>query len=445
MKNRRIVFRGIRKSAFLSRKVTSKAANFSGRVEKKADRIINGTDPTVQIHEKVLQEKVFSDALVETTPIHPAMPLPGRPAAINLLIPSLQNSSFFGGTATALIFAADIAKKKQMPLRIVETLKHGKAKVSQLAEFLGSQGYLFTIEDITLMNLAGRKYNHYGYIDIHPQDIYIASAWWDAHLLDKLPLLNKFIYLIQDFEPIFYNNSDQYVLAEETYRNKSFVPVFNTKLMYTFMKSRGYAGIPTKNPLFFEPAVNVGKRVGYAVEKQRNQKRRLFIYGRPSVHRNLFYRALEVVDNSFASEGLEPNKWEVYMAGQDNLPNILLDCGVTVNNLGKLSLDDYYSFAKTIDLGLSLMMAPHPSYPPLELSSIGAVVVTTKYETKEDLTSYNGNIVTSDSTTSSLVSALKCASELSYAERIRNAESTNLPNDWHSSLKSVVDHLEKII
>lgn len=443
MSKRKTVFRGIRKGAYLTRKVTSKAANFSGRVENKADRIIHGTDPTILIHEKVLQEQIFSEALPEITSIHPAMPIPGRKAAVNLLIPSLQNSSFFGGTATALIFAAKVAQEKKMPLRVVETLKHGNTKAFLLQKFLAEQGFKFNISDIVLMNLAGRKHNHYGYIDMHPEDVFIASAWWDAHLLDKLPLLQKFIYLIQDFEPIFYNNSDQYILAEETYNNTSFIPVFNTELMYEFMKKRGYKGIPKENALFFEPAINIGKKIGYSKKKKAGSKQILFIYGRPSVHRNLFYRAIEAVDKAFATEILTSDKWEVYMAGQDKLPNILLDSGVTVKNLGKMSMEEYYDFAKTVDLGVSLMMAPHPSYPPLELASLGAAVVTTSYKTKTDLTKYCNNIFVQNSTLDSLVDGIKKAGSVSYETRLKNAELASYGVIWNETLDKLVKKLSK--
>lgn len=434
---KKAAFRAIRKTAYLTRRATNKAANLSGRVENKASKIINGTDPTVQIHKKILQEKVNAEALPEITPIHPAMPLTGRKAAVNLFIPSLQNSSFFGGTATALIVSAKLAVEKNMPLRIAETLKHGNAKPEQLRDFLQASGVEFKLSDITLMSLAGRKYNHYGYIDLHPDDIFLASAWWDAHLLNELPLQKKFIYLIQDFEPIFYNNSDQYVLAEETYRNNSFIPLFNTKLMREFMQKRGYAGIGN-DELYFEPAVNIGKRIGYAPPKSNGQRRKLFIYGRPSVHRNLFYRALYVVDRAFSNRVLVPEDWEVYMAGQDKLPDVLLDCGVAVQNLGKLSLDEYYKFAKTIDLGVSLMMAPHPSYPPLELASLGAAIVTTTYSNKQDLSVYSKNIIVTDSSTDNLVKAVGYAAKVPYSDRIENAKNSNIPSDWQLSLQDVI-------
>jgi hypothetical protein len=436
-------FRGVRKAAHISRKAFSKAANLSGRVEKKADRIIHGTDPIIQIHDKVLFEKIYAEAIPEIIPIHPALPLPGSLGTITLFIPSLQRSSFFGGTATALIFAAKMAEKKSMHIRIVETLVHGQAKSEDLSAFLNSNGFKIKTDEIKIVNLAGRKYNHYGYIEIHPDDVYIASAWWDAYLLERLPLLSKFIYLIQDYEPIFYNNSDHFILSESTYHSDKYIPVCNTKLMYDFMCGKGYANI-AKSGVYFEPAIGVREKYGLSLEKKAGQKKRIFVYGRPAVHRNLFYNALESINQAFSTYQLDGNEWEIYMAGQDGVADILLDAGLTAKNLGKMPIEQYYEFARTIDVAVSLMLAPHPSYPPLELASLGATVVTTKYQNKADLQKYSKNIIITDADQAKITECIVKAANVSYNQRIRNTKNDTITNDWHKALKEVVDKVSKL-
>lgn len=427
-------FRGVRKSAHLSRKVFSKAANFSGRVEHKADRILHGTDPTIKLHDTLLFEKVFAEAIPEITPIHPALPLAGRKACVTLLIPSLQKSSFFGGTATALIFAGMLAKNKAMPLRIVETLRHGAASEASLVEFFMASDINFEQSQITIIDMSPRTYNHYGYLDIHPQDEYVASAWWDAYLLDQLPLLKKYIYLIQDYEPIFYNNSDKYVLSEQTYRSDKFIPVCNTQLMYAFMCKKGYKNIES-NALWFEPAVAVAPK---PKQKTTPGKRKLFIYGRPSVARNLFFYTLMCLDEVFTSYQLVGSDWDIYMAGQDNLADMILSSGVHVKNLGKMDMDQYHLLVQDTDLAISPMMAPHPNYPTLEFASAGAVVVTTKYETKHDLSMYSENIIVSDLDKTSFMAAIVKAAGL---KPNKQANSSRISADWHVALKDVIAKL----
>ncbi len=429
--------RGVRKASYLSRRVFTKAANFSGRVEQKADRIIHGTDPVITLKDKILFEEIYYKNNAYTTPIHPALPRANRKPAITLLIPSLQKSSFFGGTATALIFSAKLASAQGKDLRVVETIKHGKSTASDLTTFLKGNQISLPSTRIFLIDLSPRTYKNYGYIDMHPEDIFVASAWWDAYLISKLPLQNKFVYLIQDFEPIFYSNSDYSVLAESTYHSEKFLPVCNTELMYKFMSHRGYKHIIERG-LWFEPAVGVGHRVGHSPKKQPDEKKRLFLYGRPSVERNLFYLGLSVLNELFGTYQLDSSEWEVFMAGQDGIANILLEGGIEVQNLGKMSFDEYYDFAKTVDVALSLMLAPHPSYPPLELSSIGAAVVTTQYETKQSLEQYSKNIMCVPADPKKLEQAVLQAAALPYETRLKNAKASSLHADWNKSLDAII-------
>lgn len=435
--------RVIRKLARIGNKTLSKGARLTSRIENKASRILDGTDFSIKTAESVPFEQVYYNSLPYVTPINPSLPAIGAVPTVTLLIPTLDNKSFFGGTATALVVAAKLAKKSGKKLRIVQTLKTGVA-TSGLEAFFASENVSMKEEDIQVMSVAERKYNFYGYLSIHPDDIFIASAWWDAHLIAQLPLSRKFIYLVQDFEPIFYNNSDMFVLAEETYKNDRFVPVCNTKLMYDFMRGREYPAFLQKDAAWFEPAVSRIKS-GKVQKKAKGEKQRIFLYGRPDVHRNLFFSALKSLNDVFQSNELVAAEWEVYMAGQDNVPDITLPGGLKIKNLGKMKMQEYVDFSKTIDIAVSPMMAPHPNYPTLEFSSIGTAVITTKYENKQLLTNYTKNIIMSDSTSEAMAKAIVAASKLSYEERIKNASSASILTSWDESLDAVVTKLLKAI
>jgi hypothetical protein len=52
-----------------------------------------------------------------------------------------------------------------------------------------------------------------------PLDAYVASAWPTAHVLaSRADLATRRLYFIQDFEPFFYPQGSEYVLAEDSYR-----------------------------------------------------------------------------------------------------------------------------------------------------------------------------------------------------------------------------------
>lgn len=442
MSVKKFVIRSARKSARLSGKMLNKGLRLTNKVEDKATRILSGTDYSIQADEKIALEKIYYNTLPYVTPLNPSLPAIGSEPTVTLLLPTLDDKSFYGGTATALIVAGRIAELEKRKLRIVQTLKTGATK--NLSEFFMGHGIKLDNEQLKVISVADRAYNVYGYISMHPDDIFVASAWWDAHLISQLPLKKKFIYLVQDFEPIFYNNSDMYVLAEETYKGKGFIPLCNTELMYEFMKNRNYPAFVSEKSYWFEPAVSRIES-GVATDKSEHQKKRMFVYGRPNVHRNLFLTALSSVDLAFKLGYLDRNEWEVFMAGQDKLPDIQLTSGISIKNLGKMDVDKYNEFSKSIDIALSPMMAPHPNYPTLEFASIGSSVVTTKYSNKTDLSRYSKNIIVSDIGVESIAGAIKEAAKQSYKTRIKNIESNAIPSDWATTLDGPLKKLLKKI
>ena len=60
------------------------------------------------------------------------------------------------------------------------------------------------------------------------------------------------------------------------------------------------------------------------------------------------------------------------------------------------------------DILLSLMLSPHPSYPPLEMAASGGLVVTTSYEGKSarQLASLSANIVATEPTLEAITAGL---------------------------------------
>ena len=422
----------IRRLAYKSKNLMDRAGHYSARVEGKATRLLAATDYSARLIESVSFETMFYGSIrFNVCPLKPALPALGRTGKVTLLLPALSEKSFFGGTASALIVAGMFAKVSGRSLRIIETIVH--AEHVSLSGFFKLNGLSLRDEDIEIVDVSNRSHKVHAYVDMHPDDIFIASAWQDAHLLQRLPLATKFVYVIQDFEPIFYANGDVSLMAENTYRPENFIPLCNTRLIYEFMSSR-YRHIE-KAGLWFEPAVS---RVGNGESARNTGKKKMFVYGRPHVERNLFYTVINAVNNVFNDGRLDSREWDICMAGQDNIADIALSSGLVIRNLGKMPLNEYVDLTKTIDLAVSLMMAPHPSYPVLEMASVGAAVVTTKYANKTDLGRYSKNIFMADLATEDIEAKIAEAASLSYDERIAALSSNRIGNDWDSALRDQV-------
>lgn len=60
--------------------------------------------------------------------------------------------------------------------------------------------------------------------------------------------------MVQDYEPIFYANGDERLLAEMTYRLKDrFIPIVNTSILLSYYIDRNYNDFK-KYGCFFEPS-----------------------------------------------------------------------------------------------------------------------------------------------------------------------------------------------
>ena len=353
---------------------------------------------------------------------------------VNFFIPTFDAAGLFGGIATATRVAAAVAKQKNLPLRVICIDRVGNL------EYLNKYLVELNCKEISanqLVDLSSRQDNKKQVIDFNANDINIATAWWTAHLLNQTNLKKKYIYIIQDFEPIFYNLSDQYVYAEATYKTDNYIPICNTKLLYDFLLLKGYTSIK-KYKIYFEPAVD---RDLFKPGKVENTKKRLFIYGRPTTQRNLMVHALKLVQTASLKGILKPAEWDVYIAGDNDSPSIEIVPGLVAQNLGKMKIEEYANLAGTIDLAVSLMLAPHPSYPPLELACSGAAVVTNSYEIKKDLSFYSKNLFTAELNDESLLSALKKASNLSRPVRLSNALSSTINKNWDVAIEGSIDEL----
>ena len=120
------------------------------------------------------------------------------------------------------------------------------------------------------------------------------------------------------------------------------------------------------------------------------KNKQILIYGRPSVSRNAFtliIQCLKIWKTQFSSSA----QWTVLSAGEAH-KEIPLGGGIIVRSVGKLSLENYAKLLNESAIGLSLMVSPHPSYPPLEMAHYGMRVITNNFESK-DLPQCHENIV----------------------------------------------------
>ncbi len=339
-------------------------------------------------------------------------PMLARPSAfdrprLNLLLPTIRPSHVFGGISTALHFF-DILKAQDVDARVILT-DHDWRGEPLPAALEGWEVRDAAAEDrpgrciVSLGDRAART------LAVGPGDLFVATAWWTAYSAQRLVPwqaahyglpARPLVYLVQDHEPGFYPLSSRYLLSRSTYEYAlPQVGVFNTGLLRDFFVRAGY---PFAESHAFEPELN--PRLAQARDGvQRLQKERLLIlYGRPGVPRNAFELVIQGV-RAWAARDPSAAQWRIESLGEQH-QDIALPGGARITSRGKLSLDEYADALTRAGLGLSLMLSPHPSYPPLEMAEFGVQVVTNRHENK-DLGTRSGFIHSLGSVTPETIAA----------------------------------------
>ena len=307
---------------------------------------------------------------------------------IILLVPSINPREVFGGIATAISLFRDIMVylKTQVDYAIIVT--DAEISADALENFPGFEAEPIGSGDTDKSRViiaAHQRENDY--FSVRKTDIFIATAWWTAELARNMGHFqrqffgqnHRFVYLIQDFEPDFYGWSSSYVLAENTYRVPiDYVAVINSEELYRFFIQSDYG---LKNALCLPYAIN--KNIDRMLCPTFREKI-ILIYGRPSARRNAFEILCEGLLLWQLRNPVVADTWRIVSAGE-KFSDDLFNPVQNFTNLGKLTLEQYVYWLNRSSIGISLMISPHPSYPPLEMAEAGLMTITNAYQ-KKDLT-----------------------------------------------------------
>ncbi len=277
----------------------------------------------------------------------------------------------------------------------------------------------------------------------------MATAWWTAQQAKyavRQTQHSRFVYLIQDYEPLLHPASTQQALAAETY-SLDHLPVVNSQWLHEFLVREriGRFADPAfvERSLVFQPAVD--RTLFFpAFDRSTRARRRLLFYARPTHGlRNLFELGVAALEKAVADGTLDPERWELVGMGE-SFPAVSLGRGATLVPAPWLDLAGYAQQMRESDILLSLMLSPHPSYPPLEMAACGGLAVTTAFanKTSEALAELSANIIGVPPTLEGISEGLEAAvARVDDVEGRRAAAAINLPASWRSSLAEVVPKL----
>lgn len=301
------------------------------------------------------------------------------PAHLNLLIGEVREGATFAGVHTALSAAVLLANRLALPLRVVmlDFTTAGNTR-SAAEKFIRERFGLTGVTVIPRESLAGSE--------VGSGDFWLATHWKTAHAVQvacDLGMVERMrvAYLIQDYEPGFSPWSTESVLATSTY-HAGFSPLVNSIPLWRFLTDR--EGVSIDRTQVFSPEFDDERLRAAAESRTQSSTVRVFFYGRPSKHRNLFHLGLSAL--RVAAQDLDGSTAVQFFSAGEPHDDIDLGRGYTLTSLGRLAWEDYFTFLASTGVVLSLQQSPHPSHPPFDAAISGAIAVTNDfYETRGDL------------------------------------------------------------
>ncbi len=361
--------------------------------------------------------------------------LRGSTRRLNIVTDSVNSGSLFGGVGTALILGALLARRLNMPLRIVTRKEVSNAQ--NIDDVLRVNG----IDWDQNIEFAHSPHQNAACVPISEQDLFLTTSWWTTKpALGSVPK-QKIIYLLQEDERMFYPFGDERLRCRETLENGDVHFIVNSQLLFQHFIS---GCEPLRNfenkAVWFEPAFPSSHYHAEPSRLNATGKRNFFFYARPQNARNLYYRGLESINAAIEERILTADEWEIYFAGR-LLENVIFPGGITPTLMENLPWAEYAALVRQMDVGLCLMETPHPSYPPLDLAASGGVVVTNRHGIKTSLDGYSRNIICAEPTVEGLKEAIRTAGRIACdpKTRLENYQRNTLQRDWIAALTPAID------
>ena len=275
---------------------------------------------------------------------------------------------------------------------------------------------------------------------LHPDDEFVCYSVWDLwstrDLVARTRRGRPFL-VAQEYEPVFYDHASHRAMAVEGY-GLPHVPIFNSELLKTYFEANRIGvfaeGAKPVQGVDYHVFEHVPSRLSAGGEPAKGGKehRTLAFYARPEAHasRNLFEIGLAALRRA-CQGGVFDARWRfVGLGGLQEPMRIELGGGHELELVQKMAIDDYERFVTDIDVGLSLMYAPHPGLVHFEFAAAGAMVVTNTFENRsaELLTSLSANLVPCAPTIEGVHAALRTAAERAEDFEARRRNRLVLPD-----------------
>lgn len=309
------------------------------------------------------------------------------PRSINWFVPTISHP-LYGGLNTILRFASRLQDAHGVETRVVLYAydPRDEPKIRRETEDA------FPTVAPRLVFHAGRDVG-----EIPPADVCFATYWTSAFLVNRVGNTRAKFYLIQDYEPSFYEGGTRFGLVDTTYR-LGLLRLVNTPGLRDWIDALHGGGGTS-----FVPSVDTNVYRPDETRPPDPPRVKIFFYGRPTNARNGFVLGMEALKRVKARFG---ERVEIVAAGEEWSP-LSYGAGGAVENLGRLSTRGAVAgLYRACDVGLVFMFSKHPSYQPFEFMASGCAVVTNDNSATRWMLRHEENALVCEATVESVAQSI---------------------------------------
>jgi hypothetical protein len=354
------------------------------------------------------------------------------------LLPTLNPDIVFGGYTCVLQLIRNLV------------IRGNNVKIISTRSFSDREYFLYryrnnymadALKSIEIVNAQALK----GPIRVGEDDRFFAYSAWDAHLARHLTGLtnqSKFVFLVQEYEPVFHDHGHTHALVAQAY-DFPHVPVFNSSCLRNFFEefkigifSREETTRELQKFIVIDHVLTSLPSPSRGGIVKALEIPKLVVYARPEAHasRNLFPIAILGLKRAI-ERGILSGPWEIIGIGSLGSEKVIPLSGQYELYLKpRLDPQSYASFLEGTSVGLSLIYSPHPGLVSFELAKVGARVVSNTFMNRnnEYLRKISENIVPCPPTIDGVIEGLEEAinSMNDVESRLRGAAQVGGPASW---------------
>ena len=273
-------------------------------------------------------------------------------------------------------------------------------------------------------------------------DAFVATTWWTAHIahaaLRSLEA-DRFLYLIQEYEPFTFPMGSHAALAAESYRLPH-AALFSTELLRDYFRRHGlgvYAAGAATGDGYRRRSTTRSRRSTRRTPPRWRAGARAGCCSTPGPSRTPPATCSSSACSPSAarsSAARSPTAGACTPSGPCASGRRLdLGGGASIDLLPRSPQAAYGQLLREHDVGLALMFTPHPSLVPMEMASAGMLTVTNTFENKtaEALAAISPNLLAAEPGIEAVAAALcEAADGADDVERRLRGSDVRWPRDW---------------